>query len=101
MTPALMVWGASDAVADDDIRWHRAPRAVFAQLERAGVLGETDAAGTAVGGGSGSAELAGHAWWAAAGVAVGVGGTLLIRRAAARGEAGPPREEPRQELIDL
>ncbi|WP_416966394.1 hypothetical protein, partial [Streptomyces sp. Agncl-13] len=24
-------------VADDDIRWHRAPRAVFAQLERAGV----------------------------------------------------------------
>ncbi|WP_405950111.1 hypothetical protein OG588_30825 [Streptomyces prunicolor] len=88
-------------VADDDIRWHRAPRAVFSQMERAGVLGGTDAAGKAVGGGAGSADLAGRAWWAVAGVAVGVGGTLLIRRAAARGEAGPPREEPRQELIDL
>ncbi|MDV7217801.1 hypothetical protein [Streptomyces prunicolor] len=88
-------------VADDDIRWHRAPRAVFAQMERAGALGGTDATGKAVGDGAGSAELAGRAWWAAAGVAVGVGGTLLIRRAAARGEAGPPREEPRQELIDL
>jgi hypothetical protein len=44
-------------------------------------------------------------WWAAPGLAVGfaagVGGTLLIRRAAARPGAGPPREEPRQELIDL
>ncbi|WP_406122969.1 hypothetical protein [Streptomyces sp. NBC_00989] len=88
-------------VADDDIRWHRAPRAVFAQMERAGTLGGTGAAGKAVGGGSGSAELAGPVWWAVAGVAVGVGGTLLIRRAAARREAGPPREEPRQELIDL
>ncbi|MGW4757131.1 hypothetical protein [Streptomyces chartreusis] len=43
--------------------------------------------------------------WALAGLAVGfaagVGGTLLIRRAAARPEAGPPRQEPRQELIDL
>ncbi|MDC0765891.1 hypothetical protein [Streptomyces sp. HD] len=34
-------------------------------------------------------------------VVTGVGGTLLIRRAAARQEAGPPREEPRQGLIDL
>ncbi len=88
-------------VADDDIRWHRAPRAVFAQMERAGVLGGTGGAGKAVGGGPGSAGLAGPVSWAAAGVAVGVGGTLLIRRAAARREAGPPREEPRQELIDL
>lgn len=88
-------------VADDDIRWHRAPRSVFAQLERAGLLGATDAGGGAVGDGSESADLAGPAWWAVAGVAVGVGGTLLIRRAAARREAGPPREEPRQELIDL
>ncbi|MDT7840766.1 hypothetical protein [Streptomyces justiciae] len=40
-------------------------------------------------------------WWALPGVAAGVGGTLLIRRAAARQKAGPPREEPRQELIDL
>ena len=88
-------------VADDDIRWHRAPRAVFAQMERAGVLGSTGTGSKAVGGGSGSAGLAGPVWWAGAGVAVGVGGTLLIRRAAARREAGPPREEPRQELIDL
>ncbi|PWI17597.1 hypothetical protein DI272_28100 [Streptomyces sp. Act143] len=40
-------------------------------------------------------------WWALPGLAAGVGGTLLIRRAADRQEAGPPREEPRQELIDL
>ncbi|WP_405732356.1 hypothetical protein OG885_17740 [Streptomyces sp. NBC_00028] len=40
-------------------------------------------------------------WWALPGIAAGAGGTLLIRRAAARQKAGPPREEPRQELIDL
>lgn len=88
-------------VRDDDIRWHRAPRAVFAQMERAGMLGGTGNSSRAVGGGSESAGSAGPVWWAAAGVAVGIGGTLLIRRAAARREAGPPREEPRQELIDL
>ncbi|WP_234336947.1 hypothetical protein [Streptomyces xylophagus] len=88
-------------VADDDIRWHRAPRSVFAQLERAGLLGRAGTDGRAVAGGSESADLAGPAWWAAAGVAVGAGGTLLIRHAAARRGAGPPREEPRQELIDL
>ncbi|GAA2260450.1 hypothetical protein [Streptomyces indiaensis] len=37
----------------------------------------------------------------APGLAAGAGGTLLIRGAAARREAGPPREEPRQVLIDL
>ncbi|QOV47894.1 hypothetical protein [Streptomyces chromofuscus] len=37
----------------------------------------------------------------AAGLALGAGGSLLIRRAAGRPEAGPPHEEPRQELIDL
>lgn len=46
-----------------------------------------------------------HWWWTlpgvAAGIALGSGGTLLIRRAAARRDAGPPREEPHQELIDL
>ncbi|MFD9001368.1 hypothetical protein ACFV0T_10420 [Streptomyces sp. NPDC059582] len=46
-----------------------------------------------------------HWWWTlpglAAGIALGSGGTLLIRRAAARRAAGPPREEPHQELIDL
>jgi hypothetical protein len=91
----------SPEVADDDIRWHRASRSAFTQVERAGLLGEAGADARTVGSGSDYADLAGPAWWAAAGVAVGVGGTLLIRRAAARGEAGPPREEPRQELIDL
>ncbi|CAM5729906.1 hypothetical protein SALBM311S_00400 [Streptomyces alboniger] len=47
----------------------------------------------------------GGAWSTVAGLGVGfltgVGGALLIRRAAARPGAGPPREEPRQELIDL
>ncbi|MGQ4432910.1 hypothetical protein ACN6K3_005139 [Streptomyces sp. SAS_260] len=88
-------------VADDDIRWHRAPRPVFAQWERAGSLGEVGSEGREVGNGAGSAGPAGAVWWAAASVALGVGGSLLIRRAAARREAGPPREEPRQELIDL
>ncbi|MEV0737212.1 hypothetical protein AB0I51_14820 [Streptomyces sp. NPDC050549] len=87
-------------VADDDIRWHRAPRAVFTRMERAGLLG---AVGGVTGAGAakdepGPAERVG---WATAGLAVGIGGTLLIRRAAARREAGPPRDEPRQELIDL
>ncbi|MEU6377716.1 hypothetical protein [Streptomyces sp. NPDC046909] len=51
-----------------------------------------------------SADGADWGWAApglAVGVAAGVGGTVLIRRAAGRLEAGPPREEPRQELIDL
>ncbi|MER5942247.1 hypothetical protein ABT121_33635 [Streptomyces sp. NPDC001928] len=105
-------WVRSDLapdVEDDDIRWHRAPRSVFERLDLGGILGETEgelmaaAAGTAAGGRSGVAL--GGAGWALAGLAVGfatgVGGTLLIRRAAARPEAGPPRQEPRQELIDL
>ncbi|MFC8514101.1 hypothetical protein [Streptomyces sp. NPDC057257] len=112
-------WIRSDPapdVADDDIRWHRAPRSVFAQLEQEKVLvglgeGVAAAGGTGEGGASGQAagerDGGGHGgvWWAASGLAVGVvvgvGGSLLIRRAAARPGAGPPREEPRQELIDL
>jgi hypothetical protein len=35
------------------------------------------------------------------GPAVGVGGSFPKRRAAARPVAGPPRGEPRQELMDL
>ncbi|MBK3574075.1 hypothetical protein JHN63_09620 [Streptomyces sp. MBT65] len=87
-------------VADDDIRWHRVPRPVFTRMERAGLLGEVrgDTGAGATKDAPGPAERAG---WAIAGLAVGVGGTLLIRRAAARREAGPPREEPRQEIIDL
>ncbi|MET7473175.1 hypothetical protein ABZT17_02245 [Streptomyces sp. NPDC005648] len=114
------------AVQDDDIRWHRAPRSVFVQLEREKVLsrkvlsglgdgasGAQPGADGTSGGGTTSQRLtvgeAGHdrgsVWWAVPGLAVGLaagaGGTSLIRRAAARQGAGPPREEPRQELIDL
>ncbi|MFJ8592917.1 hypothetical protein [Streptomyces sp. NPDC093598] len=101
-------WVRSDpapAVEDDDIRWHRAPRSVFERLDTARLLGDAE-------GGLGSPAAAdlpgsvrGDVRWAvtagALGLAAGVGGTLLIRRAAARREAGPPREEPRQMLIDL
>ncbi|WP_427920419.1 hypothetical protein [Streptomyces sp. cg40] len=87
-------------VADDDIRWHRAPLPVFTRMVRAGLLGEVrgDTGAGVAKDAPGPAERFG---WTAAGLAVGVGGTLLIRRAAARRGAGPPREEPRQELIDL
>ncbi|WP_367321230.1 hypothetical protein [Streptomyces sp. HUAS ZL42] len=94
-------------VDDDDLRWHRAPRGSFERLERAGLFAPSGS-GSAAGPGSSPAEWAdehGGAWWAipglALGIAVGAGGTVLIRRAAARQGAGPPREEPRQELIDL
>lgn len=89
---------------DDDIRWHRASRTAFDQLDRAGLLGGAGEGELRGGGGTegGGAE---EAWWAVPGLAVGfaagAGGTRLIRRAAARPGAGPPREEPRQELIDL
>jgi hypothetical protein len=93
-------WIRSDPavdVNDDDIRWHRAPRSVYDQLERRELFGSRPTAD----GGSRSAD---GAWWAipglAAGLALGSGGTLLIRRAAAGREPWPPRES-RQELIDL
>ncbi|WP_369175302.1 hypothetical protein AB5J49_29605 [Streptomyces sp. R28] len=102
-------WVRSDLapeVEDDDVRWHRAPRSVFERLDLAGLLGETEdelAVARAVEARPG--PVRGNAGWAVAGLAVGfasgVGGTLLIRRAAGRPGAGPPREEPRQELIDL
>ncbi|WP_449351820.1 hypothetical protein [Streptomyces shaanxiensis] len=89
---------------DDDIRWHRAERTVFERLDRAGLLGDTGGGRPGGGHGGGGADPQG-AWWAVPGLAVGfaagAGGTRLIRRAAARPGAGPPREEPRQELIDL
>ncbi|MFD4622603.1 hypothetical protein [Streptomyces sp. NPDC058475] len=97
-------WVRSDPspdVADDDIRWHRAPRSVFDQLEeQSGLFGPVSAPASVT-----EPAAAEHPRWAMAGLAagliLGVGGTLLIRRAAARREdAGPPRE-PRQELIDL
>lgn len=95
-------WVRSDPspeVDDDDIRWHRAPRTVFERLARGDLFGSPDERAAARPG------LADRARWAvpglAAGLALGAGGTLLMRRAAAwREGAGPPRE-PRQELIDL
>ncbi|MFG2553634.1 hypothetical protein [Streptomyces sp. NPDC048581] len=102
-------WVRSDLapeVEDDDIRWHRAPRSVFERLDLGGLLGETEdevVENAATGAWPGLALD--DAGWAmaglAAGFATGIGGTLLIRRAAARQGAGPPREEPRQVLIDL
>ncbi|MFD7279001.1 hypothetical protein ACFV80_18655 [Streptomyces sp. NPDC059862] len=99
-------WVRSDPspdVEDDDIRWHRAPRSVFERLDGARLLGGQD--GTGAAGPGARAGRASGAWWAipglVVGLALGAGGTLLIRRAAARPMAGPPRAEPRQELIDL
>jgi hypothetical protein len=102
-------WVRSDptpAVEDDDIRWHRAPRWVFERLDTARLLGDPE--GGTLGSTAGAdltGPVRGDVRWAVAGGALGLvagaGGTLLIRRAAARREAGPPREEPRQVLIDL
>ncbi|MFS4097446.1 hypothetical protein [Streptomyces sp. AF1A] len=106
-------WVRSDPapdVQDDDIRWHRAPRSVFERLERGRLL---DGAQGAPATGDPAEAVAGErsgpgpdeVRWAVAGLAVGLaagaGGAALICRAAARRRAGPPREEPRQELIDL
>ncbi|MFF5958977.1 hypothetical protein [Streptomyces luteogriseus] len=103
-------WVRSDpspTVEDDDIRWHRAPRSDFERFDLAPLLGDAD--GGPVASPAAAADLGGpvrdDVRWAVAagalGLAAGASGTLLIRRAAARREAGPPREEPRQVLIDL
>ncbi|WP_374208562.1 hypothetical protein [Streptomyces lincolnensis] len=101
-------WVRSDLapeVRDDDIRWHRAPRAALDQVDRAGLLDGSGGEDAGAGDSSPGGWSADGAWWAvpglAMGFAAGAGGTRLIRRAAARPGAGPPREEPRQELIDL
>ncbi|MFJ1603173.1 hypothetical protein ACIOHS_07375 [Streptomyces sp. NPDC088253] len=90
----------SPAVVDDDIRWHRAPRSLFEQVVGRGRL--IEAASGAPASKRGAEERA--RWMLTglgAGLLLGGGGTLLVRRAAAwREGAGPPRE-PRQELIDL
>ncbi|MFJ8358873.1 hypothetical protein [Streptomyces sp. NPDC093984] len=90
-------WVRSDPapdVADDDIRWRRVPKDVFERLERDGLFG---AAPAAPGGG-----LRDDLRWAAvglgAGLALGAGGTLAVRRRAAAQRVAEP---PRQELIDL
>ncbi|MFE9169966.1 hypothetical protein ACFYNZ_10640 [Streptomyces kebangsaanensis] len=92
-TPWVRTDPAPD-LPDDDIRWHRASRRSYDRLDHDGLLGEEPAAS----GRDGTRE---KAWWAAAGLGAGVAGTLLVRRAAARHRAGPPRREARQELIDL
>jgi hypothetical protein len=109
-------WVRSDLapdVEDEDIRWHRAPRTIYTQMDRAGLLGEPVKRVTEVlpapGGSTGdlsaaeeSGPVQGGVWWAAGGLILGLGGSHVIRRAAARREAGPPpREEPLHELIDL
>ncbi|MER7401981.1 hypothetical protein ABT373_05690 [Streptomyces sp. NPDC000070] len=86
-------------VPDDDIRRHRAPRSVFEDLEEEGMSGP-EAEGP-----RGPGVAGASAWWALPGLGVGFaagcGGAVLIRRAAARPDAGPQPEEPRQVLIDL
>lgn len=91
-------------------QWHRAeqPARLHALLERLGVLsGASDVTGTAASPSASPAFTteAGTAdgtdwWWALLGLTVGVafgaGGAFLIRRAAARHDAGPPHQKPRQ-----
>lgn len=83
-------------VNDDDIRWHRAPRAVFDQLARGPLLGPAPTGPTGD-----------RSRWSAvpglvAGLVLGALGTTLLRREAARHEPGPPRERgSRQDLIDV
>ncbi|WP_217168783.1 hypothetical protein [Streptomyces sp. AC512_CC834] len=94
-TPWVRTDPAPD-VADDDIRWHRVPRDTYERLADAGFFA---ADGTGAEGRDGGRD---GVWWAAAaGLGAGIAGTLLTRRAADRYRAGPPRGEPRQELIDL
>jgi hypothetical protein len=87
----------------------RAPRSVLERFGLARLLGDAEGGRPVA---SPAADphgpVPGAVRWAvtavtagARGLAAGAGGTLLIRRAAARREAGPPREEPRQALIDL
>jgi len=82
----------SPVVEDDDIRWHQVDRGVYELWgARAAKAEEPD-------------EGAVTRWLlpGGVGVALGAGGVLLLmRRAATRRDAGPPRDEPRQELIEL
>ncbi|MFE9704932.1 hypothetical protein [Streptomyces sp. NPDC005930] len=94
-TPWVRTDPAPD-VADDDIRWHRVPRDTYERLADEGFLAP-DATGAEEDGG----ERDGLWRAGATGLGAGVAGTLLVRRVAGRYRAGPPRGEPRQELIDL
>jgi len=85
----------SPEVVDDDIRWRRAPRDVFDRLEKSGLFGQPAA--------DGEARPSDHLSWGlmglGAGLLLGIGGTYVVRQAAAR-RGGPP-PEPRHELIEL
>ncbi|MER6682560.1 hypothetical protein [Streptomyces olivaceoviridis] len=94
-TPWVRTDPAPD-VSDDDIRWHRPPRREYDRPAGGGFLWLGGAPAAAREGG-----MVEGVWWAAGGLAVGVLGTLLVRNAAARRGAGPPRDAPCRELIDL
>ncbi|KPI14300.1 hypothetical protein OK074_8704 [Actinobacteria bacterium OK074] len=96
-------WVRSDPapdIADDDIRWHRGSKSVYARLERAGVFGTAAEPAADSRDGDTAAEVRWGLWGLGAGRALGAGGVVLRRRWADRREAGPPNE-PRHELIDL
>ncbi|GAQ51573.1 hypothetical protein [Streptomyces acidiscabies] len=82
-------------VEDADVRWHPAPRPAYDRWEREG--GFTGVAASTPGSGSGGGWLVPGG----VGVALGAGGMLLVRRVAGRRGGGPPRDGPRQELIEL
>jgi hypothetical protein len=90
-------WVRSDPapdVPDDDVRWRRAPRSTFDRLAKAGLMRRPEDATD----GDPSGTLRWGAAGLAAGLALGAGGAFVVlRHAAARREAEPPR----QELIDL
>ncbi|MDX2553887.1 hypothetical protein [Streptomyces stelliscabiei] len=118
---------AEDAATAGEGVWHKAKQSeeLRALLRGLGVLGEpsdgavqgtssddaltgsgTETGGTVTGtrAAADASGPAGHARWAIPALALGLllgsgGATLLLRRAAARHESGPPRE-PRQELLD-
>ncbi|MBN0044338.1 hypothetical protein JS756_09485 [Streptomyces actuosus] len=93
--------GPSPEAQDDDIRWRRASRRAYEDPERKGLPGRAPAATDAGGGG----PLDGG-WWAlpglAVGLALGAGGTALVRRAADCPGTRPPGDDGRRrELTDL
>ncbi|WP_234377024.1 hypothetical protein [Streptomyces sp. TP-A0356] len=88
--------GPAPDASDGDVRWRRVSRSAFDRLEKGGLFGQPS---DAVQDGS-SGTLLWGALGLGAGLALGVGGTLVVRRMAARREGGPP-PEPRSELIDL
>ncbi|GGM24174.1 hypothetical protein GCM10010129_80750 [Streptomyces fumigatiscleroticus] len=98
-TPWVRTDPAPD-LPDDDIRWHRAPRREYDRLADVGFKGLAGAPAAVDEGGAEKGGAQEGVWWAVGGLAVGAAGTLLTRRAVDRRRVRPPRDEPRQELID-